>query len=179
MYNLRAASAAENGAEKAELGVIILGTSKSKMRLTHLRLGGCQNNDSHFRWFQHSTSAQHFSTAEADYQYTNFNSNKLRVLSPLVYNIYSVIGVLVWEPAHKMAQDLRIYEYYIYACFRILIVVFVNLRSVSLQTCERKEVEEGCWTRPMGRVLQDVKREWSEIEWQRHGLRGWPRIYTL
>ena len=49
--------------------------------------------------------------------------------------------------------------YYIYACFRILIVVFVNLRSVSLQTCERKEVEEGCWTRPMGRVLQDVKRE--------------------
>ena len=92
MYNLRAASAAENGAEKAELGVIILGTSKSKMRLTHLRLGGCQNNDSHFRWFQHSTSAQHFSTAEADYQCTNFNSNKLRVLSPLVYNIYSVVA---------------------------------------------------------------------------------------
>ena len=51
LYNLHAASAAENGAEKAEMGVIILGTSKSKMCQTHLRLGGSQNNDSQFRLF--------------------------------------------------------------------------------------------------------------------------------
>ena len=39
-------------------------------------------------------SARIFSTnfQHADSQCTNFNSNNLRVLSPLVYNIYSVGG---------------------------------------------------------------------------------------
>ena len=47
--------------------------------------------------FQRKFSAQIFSqifsaalNANADSQCTNFNSNNLRVVSPLVYNIYSV-----------------------------------------------------------------------------------------
>ena len=48
--------------------------------------------------FQRKFSAQIFSqifsaalNANADSQCTNFNSNNLRVVSPLVYNIYSVV----------------------------------------------------------------------------------------
>ena len=58
-------------------------------------------------------SARIFSTnfQHADSQCTNFNSNNLRVLSPLVYNIYSVLAMsdsvsVFWASDKLMIQFL-------------------------------------------------------------------------
>ena len=52
-------------------------------------------------------SARIFSTnfQHADSQCTNFNSNNLRVLSPLVYNIYSVL--LLFSAMRELLSMMR------------------------------------------------------------------------
>ena len=64
--------------------------------------------------FQPEFSAQIFSTnfqrgfqRGTDSQCTNFNSNNLRVVSPLVYNIYSVIPAQFERGMNVFEKDLR------------------------------------------------------------------------
>ena len=59
-------------------------------------------------------SARIFSTnfQHADSQCTNFNSNNLRVLSPLVYNIYSVV------PTHSFLTQALVFLFQVSRLFR-------------------------------------------------------------
>ena len=59
-----------------------------------------------------STNFQRGSDANADSQCTNFNSNNLRVVSPLVYNIYSVVVTYtLFISVNKLTHDDRWYTH--------------------------------------------------------------------